>query len=64
MNFYISKWERNIVEQEGKIGIVDAAENMRTICLPRLYVVVAGLASDVSGLSGLFVQSPLTRLDE
>ena len=53
-----------MVKEEGKIGIVDVAENMQTICLPRLYVVVAGLASEVSGLSRLLVESPLTRLDE
>jgi len=36
-------------------SLVDAAGNMNTICLPRLYVVVAGLASEVSGLSRLLV---------
>jgi hypothetical protein len=30
------------------MGIVGVAEIMRTICLPRLYVVVAGLASEMS----------------
>ena len=53
--FYKIESKRDGIQEGEKVDIVDAAENMHTICLPRLYVVVAGLASEVSGLSRLLV---------
>jgi len=53
--FYKTESKSDGRQEEDKVEIVDAAGNMNTICLPRLYVVVAGLASEVSGLSRLLV---------
>ena len=53
--FYKTGFKGDGRRMEEKMDIVDAAGNMNTICLPRLYVVVAGLASEVSRLGGFLV---------